>query len=154
MLGRKIKQIRIIIAHLKLCKFYNLILSARGPSYTSESDVYIVVPRPTAAGTQTDRQTDRQTERGYFTKLHGWDTLAKIKEVNLLDKINNNRCRDCRPKIHTSDIPDCRGWTRGDGCSVHARLDSKGPLSETHNHEKFNLLSSRIAHTCHMTYFE
>ena len=32
---------------------------------------------------------DRPTEQIYFTKLHGWETLTKIK---------NNRCHDVHPK--------------------------------------------------------
>ena len=35
-----------------------------------------------------DRQTDRQAEHVDFTKLHGWETLAKIK---------NNHCREGHP---------------------------------------------------------
>ena len=35
-----------------------------------------------------DRQSDRQTKHVCLTKLHGWKTLAKIK---------NNRCRKGHP---------------------------------------------------------
>ena len=38
----------------------------------------------------TDRQMDGQTEQVHFTKLYGWETLAKIR---------NNHCREGQPIV-------------------------------------------------------
>ena len=51
-----------------------------------------------------DRQTDRQTVHVYLIKLHGWETLAKIKNNRCLEGHSKGGVNRSKNIIHISHL--------------------------------------------------